>query len=142
MCRQLTHSVQAARGGIRTESWSTSFLRLQPCAELTQHSALGCRQLGRLLVMLQAGILITGAGAHAGARHALKQSLNLARTVREGMGPEVVARVFDQLYEGHQEAPGVGAVDNQPLQQHTCDLLLHNLLQEVGAAGLYNLYQD
>ena len=111
---------------------------------LTQHSALSCRQRGRLLVMLQTGILIAGAGPHAGARHALKKSLDLARTVREGVGPEVVARVLDQLYEGHQEAPGVRAVDDQPLQQDTCDLLLHNLLQEEGAAGpgLYILYHD
>ena len=66
---------------------------------------------------------------HAGPGHALKQTLNLLRTVSEVVSPEVVAWILDQLDECDQQAPGVWSVHNQTLQQYPGDLLLNNLLQ-------------
>jgi hypothetical protein len=68
-------------------------------------------------------------GAHAGLRDGFEEALNLGVAVREGEGPEVVARVLDQLDEGDEQAPGVRPIDYQPLQQHARYLLLHDLLQ-------------
>lgn len=72
---------------------------------------------------------------HAGPGHALKQALNLLRTVSEVISPEVVAWILDQLNEGDQQAPGVWSVHNQTLQQHTGDLLLNNLLHKCSCSG-------
>merc|ERR1719272_2878358 len=47
-------------------------------------------------------------GGHARAREALEEPLDLGRTAREALGPEVVARVFDELDEGDEQAPRVG----------------------------------
>lgn len=41
--------------------------------------------------------------------------------------PELVHRVFDELDEGYEEAPRVRAVHDEPLEQHSGDLLLDGL---------------
>lgn len=58
----------------------------------------------------------------------VEQALYLGSDMCEGTAPEAVSWILDQLYESDQEAPGVWPIDYQPLQQYTCDLLLHHLL--------------
>ena len=72
---------------------------------------------------------------HAGPGHALKQALNLLRTVSKVISPEVIAWILDQLNEGNQQTPGVWSVHNQTLQQYTGDLLLDNLLQQCSCSN-------
>ena len=50
----------------------------------------------------------------------------------EAVRPEVVARVLDELDKGDEQPPGVGAVDDEALQQHARDLLLDDLLLRLG----------
>lgn len=71
-------------------------------------------------------------GPHARARHALKQALDLWGHPREGVAPEGVARVLDELDEGYEQTPGVRAVDDEALQQHPRDLLLDQLAASLG----------
>lgn len=62
-------------------------------------------------------------------RHTRKQFLNLWATPNEPrMLPKVVSRIFNQLNKRRQQPVWMGTIDNQSLQQHPCDLLLHNLL--------------
>ena len=67
--------------------------------------------------------------AHTRPGHALKQPLNLLSTMSEVICPEVVAWVLDQLDESYQQPPRVWPIDNEALQQDTCDLLLNDFLQ-------------
>lgn len=53
--------------------------------------------------------------------------LNLWCAVHKLVAPELVHGVLDQLDEGDEETPRVRAVDDQPLEQHPGDLLLHGL---------------
>lgn len=43
------------------------------------------------------------------------------------MCPELVDWVLNEFDEGDEQAPGVGTVDNESLQQHPRDLLLYCL---------------
>mmetsp|Transcript_10128 Transcript_10128/g.29888 ORF Transcript_10128/g.29888 Transcript_10128/m.29888 type:complete len:254 (-) Transcript_10128:1041-1802(-) len=61
---------------------------------------------------------------HARPAHALKELFNLGRRADEVLGPEAVARVFNQLDEGDEQAPGVRPVHDEALHQHAGDLLL------------------
>ena len=56
--------------------------------------------------------------------------------MREFARPELVAWVLDEFDEGHEQAPGVRPIDNETLQQHTGDLLLHHLLLTDTHTGL------
>mmetsp|Transcript_29531 Transcript_29531/g.65382 ORF Transcript_29531/g.65382 Transcript_29531/m.65382 type:complete len:496 (-) Transcript_29531:1158-2645(-) len=72
--------------------------------------------------------ILLGLGrAHAAVGDALEQALDVGGAAREFMAPEVVPWVLDQLNEGDQQAPWVWPVDDEPLQQHTRDLLLDKL---------------
>ena len=53
----------------------------------------------------------------------LEQALDLRCAARERLLPETIARVLDELDEGDQQAPRVGAVHDEALQQHARDLL-------------------
>ena len=64
------------------------------------------------------GLLSRLAGHHAAASHRLEKFLDLWGAVHELVGPELERGVLDQLDEGDQQAPWVGSVHNQPLQQH------------------------
>lgn len=55
---------------------------------------------------------------HTAASNRLKQLLDLRGAMDKLVGPELEGWVLDQLNEGDQQAPGVGPVHNQPLQQH------------------------
>ena len=71
---------------------------------------------------------IRSSSRHAGVCHRIKQALNLRCTAGEGAAPELVAGILDQLDEGDQQAPRMRSIDYQPLQKHSCYLLLHHLL--------------
>jgi len=47
--------------------------------------------------------------------------------VNELVRPELEGGVLDQLNEGYQEPPGMWPVDNQSLQEDSCDLFLNSL---------------
>ena len=64
------------------------------------------------------GLLSRLTGHHAAASHRLEKFLDLWGAVHELVGPELEGGVLDQLDEGDQQAPWVGSVHNQPLQQH------------------------
>ena len=53
--------------------------------------------------------------------------LNFRSAVDELVVPELELRVLDEFNEGDEETPWVRSVDNQPLQQHACYLLLYRL---------------
>ena len=74
------------------------------------------------------GGLALGRGSHAGGGHAVEQALDLGGAVRELEAPEVVARVLDELDEGDEQAPGVRPIHDQPLQQHSRQLLLDDVI--------------
>lgn len=65
------------------------------------------RLLGAACASLRTGLLALALLllAHAGARHALEDALDLRGAAREAVLPEVVARVLDELDEGDEEAP-------------------------------------
>lgn len=46
--------------------------------------------------------------------------------------PELELRVLDELDEGDEKTPRMRSVDNEPLQQHTCDLLLDRFRVRLG----------
>mmetsp|Transcript_25033 Transcript_25033/g.69879 ORF Transcript_25033/g.69879 Transcript_25033/m.69879 type:complete len:303 (-) Transcript_25033:2245-3153(-) len=83
---------------------------------------------GGILLLHEELVLGLGRRAHARARHTLKQFFDLLGAACEGVAPEVVARVLDELDEGDEQPPRVRAVDDEPLEQHPRDLLLHYLL--------------
>ena len=51
--------------------------------------------------------LTPGAWLHARSRHTLEQAFDFGRAAREFVTPKVVARIFDQLYEGDEQSPRV-----------------------------------
>ncbi len=40
--------------------------------------------------------------------------------------PEIIGGILDQLNERDEQSPWVWSIHNQPLQQHTCYLLLNS----------------
>ena len=110
--------------------------RKQQPTETSLCSPLNLCLLG-LSLMYDVAVFFSGL-AHARSGNAFKQTLNLLRTMSEVVSPKVVARVFDKLDEGDEQAPWMWPVDNQPLQQYPCDLLLHNLLQSQNVKEMAN----
>ena len=85
------------------------------------------RRGGRLGSDLLGGGFCQWRGPDAGLRHPFEEALNLWGAPREGVGPEVVAGVLDELNKCHKQPPGVGPVDDQALKEHPCDLLLDHV---------------
>lgn len=44
------------------------------------------------------------------------------------MTPEIIPGIFNELDKCDEQAPGMGPVHDEPLQENSSDLLLHNLL--------------
>mmetsp|Transcript_17518 Transcript_17518/g.50122 ORF Transcript_17518/g.50122 Transcript_17518/m.50122 type:complete len:267 (-) Transcript_17518:5867-6667(-) len=80
----------------------------------------------------------SGSLGHTGFRHALEYFLDLGRAASEGMAPELVALILDQFDEGDHQAPRVGTVNNKPLEQHACDLLLDTLILGIAEKEEHN----
>mmetsp|Transcript_7184 Transcript_7184/g.20927 ORF Transcript_7184/g.20927 Transcript_7184/m.20927 type:complete len:312 (+) Transcript_7184:54-989(+) len=64
---------------------------------------------------------------NAGPGHVLEEALHFRGAAREAVGPELVPWVLDELDKGDQQAPRVGPVHDEPLQEDSGDLLLHDL---------------
>ena len=57
---------------------------------------------------MRACVRVRGAGQaqrRGGPRHGLEDTLDLRGAVREGVRPEIVTRVLDELYERDKQAP-------------------------------------
>lgn len=61
--------------------------------------------------------------AQACEGHTGEELLQLLVGLHKIKSPELIAAILDQLNEGDQKSPGMWPVDDQTLQQHTCDLL-------------------
>lgn len=52
--------------------------------------------------------------------------------MHEFVRPELVDGVLDELYERDEQPPRMRPIDDQPLQQHPGDLLLHGFRVRLG----------
>ena len=63
-------------------------------------------------------------GGQARSSDTFKQFFKLRSSVQQWVTPKLITLILDELNERYQETPWVWAMENEPLENNTCYLLL------------------